>query len=634
MVIGKINNLNVAVKSATTNNQIKRKQSEDQKNRLDAVRANLETTRLERQQKTEDREMRLQELRAQEMQLKKHFEKERSKYVKAEKDRQNSSLKKTFDGGARRSDIKRRNSISCGFGSSTPRSVCTPLSRSSSMSNCSSVGREITNKKLQSASSINSFSSINTTQSSRSNLNYSPNRKHSNIRRRSTESTSLSTTKNKSISVNCTKQRRQSSANNAFYRNSITQVKRSALTDSANDRRTLHSSETYIISEDIFLSQTANKKEKEFSSKIPVLNIEHAKTIARRRSARNSMHDTICRVDLELGNEEKLNEIRILALEEGKRQLAYEKDAMKQKKRLSFKSTLSTDQNCSLTENSSQIPSPILKSISNKKLSIVKISTPKKSNLTTPTKTPLAASTKNASPTSLKVNSTTPARTSPVKISSTTLAKNPSLIPDKLNTPKTGKSPVSTTPSDAANKKSLAKSTLKRISTPEEAKLALAERRRAARIAVQLKAAEEAEVERLRQEAEEFAEQERVAAEAEEQKLLEEEAERLAEFLRKAEKIRLQEAIAAEQYAIAEAERKYAEENVRKENEEKERDEREKSKLEELERKRITNEERAKKEEFDRAERKRRVDAIMARTRGSTPNKHEENKGRAIVTAV
>lgn len=79
----------------------------------------------------------------------------------------------------------------------------------------------------------------------------------------------------------------------------------------------------------------------------------------------------------------------------------------------------------------------------------------------------------------------------------------------------------------------------RRIITEDQAKAALAERRRLARV----EAERQAEMERQRLEAERLAEQQRQAEEEERQRKLEEETLRLVEEQRKAEELRLQQAI-------------------------------------------------------------------------------------------
>ncbi|XP_039288915.1 MAP7 domain-containing protein 1 isoform X35 [Nilaparvata lugens] len=159
----------------------------------------------------------------------------------------------------------------------------------------------------------------------------------------------------------------------------------------------------------------------------------------------------------------------------------------------------------------------------------------------------------------------------------------------------------------------------RKITTEEEAKAALAERRRLARE----QAEREAELQRLRLEAERLAEEERLRQEEEEQRRAEEEQLRLLEEARAAEEVRLQE-------AIKETQKREEEERARKEEEEKlkkEKEEAERKAKEEAEKQRQEMEIRLKKEEEDRQARRKRVEAIMLRTRGkgttptSTPTK-------------
>lgn len=158
-----------------------------------------------------------------------------------------------------------------------------------------------------------------------------------------------------------------------------------------------------------------------------------------------------------------------------------------------------------------------------------------------------------------------------------------------------------------------------RITTEEEAKAALAERRRLARE----QAEREAELERQRLEAERLAEEERLRQEEEEQRRFEEEQERLAAEARKAEEQRLLQ-------AIEEAQKREEEEKKRREEEAKqkaEKEEAEKKAKEEAEKQRKEMELKLKREEEERLERRKRVEAIMLRTRGkgttptSTPTK-------------
>ncbi|XP_075227458.1 uncharacterized protein LOC142327940 isoform X7 [Lycorma delicatula] len=160
-----------------------------------------------------------------------------------------------------------------------------------------------------------------------------------------------------------------------------------------------------------------------------------------------------------------------------------------------------------------------------------------------------------------------------------------------------------------------------RITTEEEAKAALAERRRLARE----QAEREAELERQRLEAERLAEEERLRQEEEEQRRAEEEQLRLIEEARLAEEQRLQQ-------AIQEAQKREEEERRRREEEErlrKEKEEADRKAKEEAEKLRQEMEIKLKKEEEDRQARRKRVEAIMLRTRGkgatptNTPTKED-----------
>ncbi|XP_023290479.1 MAP7 domain-containing protein 1 isoform X3 [Orussus abietinus] len=158
-----------------------------------------------------------------------------------------------------------------------------------------------------------------------------------------------------------------------------------------------------------------------------------------------------------------------------------------------------------------------------------------------------------------------------------------------------------------------------RITTEEEAKAALAERRRLARE----QAEREAELERQRQEEEARKEAERLRLEEEEQRRLEEETLRLANEAREAEEQRLR-------LAIEEAKRREEEDRKKREEEarqKQEKEEAERKAREEAEKQRIEMAERLKKEEEERIARRKRVEAIMLRTRGknqsNTPTKGE-----------
>ncbi|KAG7206854.1 hypothetical protein KM043_000755 [Ampulex compressa] len=162
-----------------------------------------------------------------------------------------------------------------------------------------------------------------------------------------------------------------------------------------------------------------------------------------------------------------------------------------------------------------------------------------------------------------------------------------------------------------------------RITTEQEAKAAIAERRRLARE----QAEREAELERQRQEEEARLEAERQRVEEEEQRRLEEETLRLAKEAREAEEQRLR-------LAIEEAKRREEEDRRKKEEEarqKQEKEEAERKAREEAERQRIEMAERLKKEEEERLARRKRVEAIMLRTRGknqsNTPTKGEGGDG-------
>lgn len=153
-----------------------------------------------------------------------------------------------------------------------------------------------------------------------------------------------------------------------------------------------------------------------------------------------------------------------------------------------------------------------------------------------------------------------------------------------------------------------------KITTEEEAKAALAERRRMARV----EAERQAELERQRAEAEEEAERKRLMEEEERYRQMEVEANRLAQEARQAEEERLAK-------AIEEAQKKEEEERVKREEESRaklERDEQERKAREEAEKQRLEMVEKLKKEEKEREDRRKRVEAIMSRTRakGSAPN--------------
>ncbi|CAG9759886.1 unnamed protein product [Ceutorhynchus assimilis] len=140
-----------------------------------------------------------------------------------------------------------------------------------------------------------------------------------------------------------------------------------------------------------------------------------------------------------------------------------------------------------------------------------------------------------------------------------------------------------------------------RINTEEEAKAALAERRRLMREETE----RQAELERQRIEAEQ-------KAEFEKQQKEEEQARLLAEMQRKAEQERLQE-------AIKEVQKREEEDRLRKEEELRQKvlkEEADKKAKEEAERQKAELQKKLENEEKEREERRKRVEMIMSRTRG------------------
>ena len=113
----------------------------------------------------------------------------------------------------------------------------------------------------------------------------------------------------------------------------------------------------------------------------------------------------------------------------------------------------------------------------------------------------------------------------------------------------------------------------------------------------------QAEIERL--------EEERRLKEEEEERKAMEEAEKLAAVARKAEEERLQK-------AIEEAQKREAEERAKRDDEERIKKEAEQKAAVEAERKQAELEEKLKKEEEERLARKKRIEEIMARTRGGS----------------
>ncbi|KAH8303555.1 hypothetical protein KR018_003049, partial [Drosophila ironensis] len=184
----------------------------------------------------------------------------------------------------------------------------------------------------------------------------------------------------------------------------------------------------------------------------------------------------------------------------------------------------------------------------------------------------------------------------------------------------------------------------RKITTEEEAKAALAERRRLARE----EAERQAELERQRLEAERLAELKAQEEEAERQRLFEEESMRLAEEQRRGEEERLRKAIevsagdsqqggkesnSINEMLLQEAQQREEEEQRKRDDEERqrvEREEAEKKAKEEAEKQRVEVAERLKREEKEREERRKRVEAIMSRTRkggaATTPSKDANDK--------
>lgn len=149
----------------------------------------------------------------------------------------------------------------------------------------------------------------------------------------------------------------------------------------------------------------------------------------------------------------------------------------------------------------------------------------------------------------------------------------------------------------------------------EQAKMRIAEKRRE----MKEKKEKEAELERQKQAELERIEAERLAKEEEEERLAMEEAERLGAEARRAEEERLQK-------AIEEAQKREEQEKRKREDEENKRKEAEKKAQEEAEKHQAELDEKLKRDEDERLARKKRLDEIMARTRGakstnSTPKK-------------
>ncbi|XP_014676501.1 PREDICTED: ensconsin-like [Priapulus caudatus] len=199
-----------------------------------------------------------------------------------------------------------------------------------------------------------------------------------------------------------------------------------------------------------------------------------------------------------------------------------------------------------------------------------------------------------------------------------TAIKAPSPAPGKVTSP-TPPAAASTPTADAEPTEGIASKS--RITSEEEAKAKLAEKRRQARE----EAERQAELERQRKEEEARLEAERLKREEEERMLWEEEQHRLAEEGRKAEEERLRRAIEAE-------ENRKEEERLREEEEARLKLEAEQKAQEEREKMQQEMEERARREEDERQQRKKRLEAIMSRTRktpSTTPVKKDEQEEEA-----
>ncbi|GIY15551.1 reticulocyte-binding protein 2-like protein a [Caerostris darwini] len=151
------------------------------------------------------------------------------------------------------------------------------------------------------------------------------------------------------------------------------------------------------------------------------------------------------------------------------------------------------------------------------------------------------------------------------------------------------------------------KNNSKRVISEEEARAALAEKRRLARE----QAEREAELERQRQEQLRLEEEEKLRKEEEEHRKMEEEQLRLLQEHKRVEEEKLRK-------AIEEQQQKEEEEKAKREEELRVKAEQERKAKEEAEKQRLELEEKLRKEEIERAERKKRLEKIMSRTRGKS----------------
>ncbi|GBM22633.1 hypothetical protein AVEN_264308-1, partial [Araneus ventricosus] len=237
-----------------------------------------------------------------------------------------------------------------------------------------------------------------------------------------------------------------------------------------------------------------------------------------------------------------------------------------------------------------------------------------------PSTTPKASTSKPTTPKSAKQAESKPAAPKP---SSASKAKEKKSQPIKKKTENVVSSPVTgdcNEKVDIAEKQNESavtqegetaaendRNNAKRIISEEEAKAALAEKRRLARE----QAEREAELERQRQEELRRQEEEQLRKEEEEQRKMEEEQLRLLEEHRRLEEEKLRK-------AIEEQEQKEEEERAKREEDLRLKAEQERKAKEEAEKQRLELEEKLRKEEEERAERKKRLEKIMSRTRGKS----------------
>jgi len=224
------------------------------------------------------------------------------------------------------------------------------------------------------------------------------------------------------------------------------------------------------------------------------------------------------------------------------------------------------------------------------------------------------ASPSKSTPPPPPIKSPSSAKAKPVKSanhesssSSSPSSSNSQKEPSPPRTPTREKSP-SASAADSGGEEAVSSMGKKIITSEEEAKARMAEKRRE----MKEKMEREAEAERQKQLEAERLEEERRRIEEEEEKRALEEADRMAEEARVAEEARLQK-------AIEEAKKNEEVEKIKREEEErlkKEKEETDMKAREEAEQKQKELEEKLKKEEEERSARKKRIEEIMARTRG------------------